>query len=204
MINRLTVPLAAVLALGSAQANAHEQLPRSLAKLSPAHFADAIRIHEQPSGAMVLSTYDGYTRSRGLDGARGDDIHLRAIIDRSGRISWEVSHRIVHRSRHLDMRHVEYDFAGTALQISPGTIVHGAVDCPPTDALGSCNFATDVTFLLPDAVMRDLAGRYLSGSRQGPVLRFVSSNGPTILSGLAPAEAAGLVHAVDIWQRPRD
>jgi hypothetical protein len=87
----LTFITAAVVLTAPLAGYAYERLPRSLADLSPADFSSQVRIADDPAAEVVVfSTREGYDRARGVKGARADDVHLRAVVDRrSGRANWQ-------------------------------------------------------------------------------------------------------------------
>lgn len=200
----LAFATAAVLALPPA-GHAYERLPRSLAALAPADFARSVRVVDDPADpAVVLSTQDGYDRARGVKGARADDVHLRARIDRSsGRVTWEVWHDLVTVNGHQAITAVHYTAGGERRTAQPLKVDHRLVECPPTDGLGMCNRFTRIGFQLPERAMRELAAAYDRGSRVPWRLEFRDAAGRHVTSGIAPAEAAGLIQALDSWRRGR-
>lgn len=198
----ILLALAASLACAAPQAVAYEQIPRGLARLSPADFARAVSISKQPDGITVLSTQDGYRRSRPAQGARAEDVHFRAVVDeRSGKVSWQVWHRLVHTWRHMDIRAVRYEIGGTLRTIAPKLVEHGTDRCPPTDGVGSCNTAVDVMFELPEDAIREMASNHREDTGNAWRLQFVTMDGTEIVSRLALAEAAGLIDAYESWRR---
>lgn len=191
--------LAAMLALAPA-AEAYERLPRALAALSPADFAAQVHIANE-KGTVVLSTRQGYTRGRVVQGAHVDDVHLRAVIDRtSGRVSWQVWHDLVTVRGHKQVVAVEYVSDGERKTSRPIAVNHSLGQCPPTDGAGFCNKITRVGFELPERAMREMAASYAAGSRAPWRLHFREATGNDVISGIAPAEAAGLIAALEAWQ----
>jgi hypothetical protein len=202
-MSRLLPALIAVLALGApAAARAYEQLPRQLASLTPGDFARLVQISDDPQQAVVvLSTEKGYTRSRSITGARADDVHLRALIDRStGRVTWQVWHQLINVTTHWNVISIHYLDRGVAQNVAPIVQEHGLTHCPPTDGLGTCSKVTRVGFELPARVVREMAAGYSRNSRTPWRLRFKDAAGRNVTGGLAPAEAAGLITAVEAWR----
>jgi hypothetical protein len=183
-------------------AGAYERLPRPLAGLSPAHFAERVRIADDPlEAAVVLSTRDGYTRSRSIEGARADDVHLRAVIDRAtGRVSWQVWHDLAYVGGSRDLAAVHYLAGGSLRQSEPLLVEHWEDLCPATDGIGSCSQFTRIAFELPEDAVREIAAAWRAGAREPWRLRFKDRRGRDVTGGLAPAEVAGLVGAVDAWR----
>lgn len=197
----ILLAFAASLACAAPQAVAYEQLPHGLARLSPADFARAVSISKQSDSITVLSTQNGYTRSRAAQGARAEDVHFRAVIDeRNGKVSWQVWHRLVHTWRRMDIRAIRYELGGAIRIITPKLVEHGTDRCPPTDGVGSCNTTVDVMFELPEDAIREMASNHREDTRNAWRLRFVMMDGAEIVSGIAPAEAAGLIHAYESWR----
>ncbi|MDB5724231.1 MAG: hypothetical protein JWQ16_985 [Novosphingobium sp.] len=204
MHRSLALVFAAFLA---APAVAHAgDLPRSLAALSPTEFAGSVQIADDPAkAAVVLSTQEGYSRGRGVKGAHASDIHLRALVDRaSGRVRWQVWHDLVTVRGHQGITAIHYSVNGEPRTAQPLETEHGLDDCPPADGLGMCNRFTRVGFELPESAVREVAASYDHGSRRPWRIRFEDASGRDVTSGLAPAEAAGLIKALDAWRRGRE
>lgn len=198
----LTAALAAALC-AAMPAAAHDRLPAALAGLSPADFAADIRIEDDPqASAVVVSTQDGYPRGRSLKGALADDVHLRAVIDRAtGQATWQVWHEIAYVDGRRDVQAVHYAAGGAAREARPFHVAHRADRCPPTDGLGHCGTATRIGFELPESTVREIAASHVPGSRAAWPLRFRATGGRDVTGGLAPAEAAGILRAVDTFRQ---
>lgn len=183
--------------------HAGESLPRSLAELSSADFASRVHIADDPAqAAVVLSTRDGYSRARAVKGAHANDIHLRALVDRgTGRVTWQVWHEFVTVRGHQGITAVHFMLGGKPRTAQPIAAEYWLDDCPPADGLGMCNRFTRIGFELPEGAMREIAASYERGSRRPWRLRFQDASGRDVTSSLAPAEAAGLVKALDLWRR---
>lgn len=182
-------------------AGAYEQLPRPLASLSPADFAREIDVVDDPlEPAVVLSTHQGYARGRAIKGAHANDVHLRALVDRaSGRVTWQVWHELITVRGHKQVTAVHFLAGGNLRQVAPFAVDHWLDQCPATDAVGSCNQFTRVGFELTEDMVREIATAYAAGSREPWRLRFKVESGRDVTGGLAPAEAAGLLQAVEAW-----
>jgi hypothetical protein len=196
---------AAAAAAFPAVGHAADTLPRSLAELSAADFASRVQVADDPAGAaVVLSTRDGYSRARAVKGAHAKDIHLRAVVDRgSGRVSWQVWHELVTVRGHRGITAVHYTSGGRSRTARPIVAEYGQDDCPPADGLGACNRSTRIGFELPERAVREIAAAYDRGSRGPWRFRFQDASGRDVTSGISPAEAAGLVGALDAWRRAR-
>lgn len=196
----LPISLIAVTLAVAPAAAAYERLPRALAAMSPADFAAQVHIADK-QGVVVLSTREGYTRGRVVRGAHIDDVHLRAVVDKaSGRTTWQVWHDLVTVRRHRDVVSVEYLAGGELRAARPIGLDHSLGQCPPTDGSGFCNKITRIGFELPEQAVREMAASYAVGSRTPWRLHFRDAAGRNVTSGLAPAEAAGLVAALEAWR----
>jgi hypothetical protein len=203
---RLMTAIAGAVALGTPQlVSAYDQLPRLLANQSPEDFARKTLIKDYPpEEAVVVSTQDAYTRGRPLKGAYAEDVHLRALVEReSGRVTWQVWHDLVTTSGHKNITAVHFRSGGNLQTAEPFTVDKWLDQCPPTDGIGSCNHFTRVGFELPETSVREIAAAYHAGSRVPWRLQFKDVSGNDVTGGLAPAEAAGLLAALESWQRSR-
>jgi hypothetical protein len=181
---------------------ANERLPSGLAVLSPSDFASKVLIVDDPlEPAVVLSSRDGYKRGRSIGGARADDVYLEALVDReTGDVSWQVWHELSMGSQRK-LGSVEYMSGGRFEQSRLLAMENWLDRCPPTDGIGSCNHFVRVVFELPDRTIREIANAYRPGERTSWLLRFKEADGRDITSGLAPAEAAGLILALEKWRQ---
>lgn len=197
--------VAASLALPAAGL-AKDRLPRALAELTAADFARSVTVADDPArGVTVLSTRDGYPRTRPLQGAHAADVHLRALVDRdSGRVTWQVWHDLVTVRGHQGITAVHYSLGGRPRTTAAVDAEYGVGECPPADGLGMCDRRTRIVFELPERAMREIAAAYDRGSRGPWRIRFQDTSGRDVVSGIAPAEAAGLVKALDGWRRRSD
>jgi hypothetical protein len=206
MHRSLSLSLLAAAFVLAPTAQAYERLPRALAALSPADFANQVRIADDPAdGAVVLSTRDGYARGRAVRGAPVDDVHLRAVVDRiSGRATWQVWHDLVTVSGYKNVVAVEYVSGGMRRSTRPIAIHQSLGQCPPTDGAGFCNRITRIGFELPESAVRELAESYRSSSRTPWQIHFRDGAGKDVIGGIAPAEAAGLIAALEAWRHDAD
>lgn len=193
--------LAAACLAFATPAFASAELPRGLARLSPTDFAGDVRIDNDPQNRIVLSTRDGYTRTRAVRGALADDVHLRAAIDRStGRTSWQVWHDLAYVGGQRDLLAVHYRAGAATRTIMPLHVEHRPDRCPATDQVGACGRSVRVAFEVPEQTIREIARAYRPGARAPWPVRFEDTQGRAMTGGLAPAEVAGLLQAVEAWR----
>jgi len=194
--------LAAALLAAPQMASAYELLPKKLASLSPQDFAQKMLLEEDPLDPVVtLSTQHGYTHGRSIEGAYANDVHLRASVDRNtGRVTWQVWHELINVRGHKNVVAIHYWRDGMMASAHPLTVDRWLDQCPPMDSVGFCNQFTRVAFELPEDVVREVAASYRAGSREPWRLHFKDKSGQDVTGGLAPAEVAGLVQALDSWR----
>ena len=152
--------------------------------------------------AIVLSTRDGYKQGRSVKGARAEDVYLQALVDRkTGAVSWRVWHELSMGSQRK-ISSVQYQAGDGKLEQADFLTMDNWLDqCPATDGIGSCNHVVRVAFELSDQTIREIANAYRPGERTPWRLRFKEANGRDILSGIAPAEAAGLINSLESWSQ---
>lgn len=190
--------LLAIALCAATPAAACEVLPSALAKLSPADFAQDMRIEDDPrQPAIAVSTQAGYARVRSLKGALADDVHLRALVDRrTGAVTWQVWHDLAYVGGRKEVETVHYLTGDRPREVRPFHVAYRPDRCPPTDAPGHCGEAVTVGFELTEADLREIAAAYVPGSRAPWLVRFKVADGRDVTGGLAPAEAVGIVTAV--------
>lgn len=193
--------LASAIMLGWAgAAAAYDQLPRSLARMTPTEVAERIHIDDDAlEPYIVVSTEPAWDRGRRIEGAHATDVHMRALIDRhSGAVRWQVWHDLIYRGEQSDVVGVSYRAGGRLEQTGLVRTEQWYDDCPGTDAAPvSCSKHTRFVFEIPGTVVEEIAGAYRPESRAPWRLSFRDEHGSAITGGLAPAEAAGLLQAVE-------
>lgn len=195
----LAVPLA-----GAPVALAYDALPRGLALLTPEQVVDRIRIHDEPlEPHVVVSTREAWPRGRALEGAHADDVHLRALVDRrTGAVRWQVWHDLVSSGPAPAFDGVHYTVGGRLERADLVLAEHWDDDCPGVDGIQrACNRYSRYVFELPPLAVNEIAASYEQGSRAPWRLRFRNGAGRAVSGGLAPAEAAGLLAAVEQVRR---
>lgn len=191
--------------LGSGAAQAKVKLPESLARMTPTDFRErAELIDDRLAPHLVVSTRPAHEKGLALKGAFADDMHLRAMIDRNtGQVSWRVSQRLIHFRPRLELAAVTYSAGSTPVSTQAFTARQWREHCTGGDYEGACFDYMQVEFDVPEQVLRQIAQAYSAGSREAWPLRFDAVSGKGVTSGIAPAEAAGLLQAVDVWRQSR-
>ncbi|CDO36954.1 MULTISPECIES: hypothetical protein [Novosphingobium] len=199
---RSLLPLAMVLApiAWPGSALAYDRLPTGLAQLTPDEVRERVEVHDDPATPhVVVSTREAWDRGRSIGGAHARDVHLRALVDRqSGAVRWQVWHELVHPGPAPRVVGVKYEAGGQIAQADLLVTDQWKEDCPSVDAIHrECNRHTRLVFELPENVVSEIAEGYRPQSRSPWQLKFKAEDGKSIRGGLAPAEAAGLLHAVE-------
>lgn len=196
--------LAACLAFGwVGSAAAYDELPQGLAKLSPANVVDRIRIEDEMLDPyIVVSTKKAWDRGRRIDGGHASDVHLRALVDRdSGAVRWQVWHELSYTGGAREITDVTY-LAGGHPRQTDFVLAEQWNDCPSVDALKvHCDRYERFVFEIPGRIVKEIAASYKPGDRSPWRMRFNDKSGRSITGGLAPAEVAGLVQAVEQVRR---
>jgi hypothetical protein len=194
--------LACVLgAFAVAQPASAAELPRSLAKLSPADFASRIKVENDPlEDSVIFSSQSAYKRDRMTRGAFSGDAHLRAVLDRkTGAISWQMWNDLSYSGARKSFGKVHFITKGSLHKVSPSVKENWIDDCPESTV--SCHQYLRVAFELPEDTIREIADAYRPGNRTSWKMRFKDDNGHDVTAGLAPAEAAGLISVVERWKQ---
>lgn len=198
--------LAACFAFGWAgSAAAYDELPRGLAKLSPADVVDRIRIDDEMlEPHVVVSTKKAWDRGRRIEDGHASDVHLRALVDRdSGVVRWQVWHELSYNGGAREITDVTF-IAGGRSEQADFVLTEQWDDCPSVDALKvHCDKYERFVFEIPGRVVQEIAASYQPGNRRPWPVRFNDKNGRSITGGLAPVEVVGLMTAVEQVRRER-
>lgn len=202
ILARSLLPLALAIApfAGAGSAFAYDRLPAALAQLTPDEVREQVKVHDDPATPhVVVSTREAWDRGRSIGGAHARDVHLRALVDRqSGAVRWQVWHELVHPGPTPRVVGVNYEAGGQTAQADLLFAEQWKEGCPSVDAIHrACNRHTRLVFELPEQVVSEIAESYTPESRRPWQLKFRAENGKSISGGLAPAEAAGLLDAVE-------
>ncbi len=201
MVRWLSLVSVACVVMAPVAASAMQPLNRSLSRLTPDEFAKRVSLIDDPlEKAIVLSTQSGHKGGQSMKGAYADDVHLRAALDRqTGKVSWQVWHDLINFPQKAQITAVHYTAGGKLHVAQPAKVEQWEDVCSP-DGIGVCFSYMRVVFEIPDHVVQEIATRYRPGSRDPWPLRFKVAGRQDITGGLAPAEAAGLIQAVQSWQ----
>lgn len=183
-------------------ATASAQLPPRVAALPADHFARAVAVKDDLLEPYVSFSSLGARKGRHALGSGVEgDLHLTARLDRdTGAVSYRVWHEITNTDAPRELTRVHYRAGGKVAQTDLSVARHWDSNCVPRETGGQCDQRIRVAFDLPEHVVREIAAGHEQGSRQGWAFRYKDAQGSDLDGLLAPAEAAGLIRAVDAWR----
>lgn len=179
-------------------------LPKALRTMTPEAFGAAATVRHDPQvRTTTFSTEAGHVPSR-VSPIRHllSDNHLRAVIDwRTGAVRYEVHQRILYWGAHARDRR-SYDSASYEAPdgIRVGGLIearHGESFCPNEDNWGPCALTRDVAFGIGEEEVRAIAARYRPGAAEPWTYRIAERDGRHWEDAIVPAEAAGLLLAIE-------
>jgi len=196
---KIALLLGAAAVLLPATASAGDALPKRLASMTPIEFETKTQVIDDPlEPDLVISTEKAHRGSQWLNDGLADNIYLRAMVARgTGQVRFQIWHDIAYWGMRKDIYQVNYVASG-ALKSNPLAIAaHRPDECPFVDEVVYCRSHKTLVFDVPETVMREIAQQYQPQSRQAWSFRFKDRLGRDVTSGIAPAEAAGLLRVLD-------
>jgi hypothetical protein len=182
---------------------AADKLPRRLAAMTPEAFSAAIT----PKGdalepAVTLSTEQGYHPSpRSPIAPLLTDNHLRALVDReSGAVRYEVHQSIRYWGARRSYVAVHYEGADGIVEKPLLAAHHSGDHCPNEDNWHVCSLSKRMSFEIGEDELRTIAARYAPGNAERWAFRLRDESGQDWHDAIVPAEAAGLLMAVDRYR----
>jgi hypothetical protein len=201
----MNVPARSLLLVASlliASAPALAKSDKRLMAMTPERFLAAASTDDDPlEFETLISTERGHRRDKAAKGTVDSDVYLRAVIDkRSGAARYEVWQDI----RYFGPRrayHAVHFPAAHGVERAPLAIArHGADLCPNAETNGECILTKTIAFPVGEALLRQVAARYASDATNGWQFKLKDQTGRDIRSTIVPAEAAGLLLAVDAYR----
>lgn len=175
-------------------------MPKRLRAMTPQDFSSAVAVSNDPaSGQTILSTEPAFVRNP-LSPIRHllSDNHLRAVVDReSGAVRYEVHQSIFYwgQRRTFTAAHIPAANGTRATALSRAD--HGERFCPNEDNWGHCALTKKIAFAIDEDELRTIAALYRQGSGNGWAYRVEESGGRHWEDTISPAEAAGLLIAIE-------
>ena len=192
---------AAALAAGlSGATSAEVRHPKSLLAMSPERFRAATTLLDDPlEFHATFSTQKAHREGFGLFKGNGHDNHLRAIVDKAtGQTRYEVRTQVRYYGAQRAYRAAHFATAA-GLQRAPLTLEHDSLEpCGTNDnnANLNCALTKTIAFELDEAAVRWIAAH----DQRGWSFKLKDDAGEDIRTAIVPAEAAGLLKAVDEYR----
>ncbi|TKD51520.1 hypothetical protein [Sphingomonas baiyangensis] len=147
--------------------------------------------------AATLSTERVFVFKGGLTDRVRADTFFRAIVGKqTGATVYQLYARLRYSGEMRRFTVANYDDGGQPTGV-PLIVADRRVEC----LYGNCGGIEDVAFTVPEETMRALAMRAAERPVQPWRVRFKAENGQDWTDDIAPAEAAGLLIAVDRYRR---
>ena len=166
--------------------------------LTPTDFQQTARTKSDAT-PVTIDTERGFVETHGLLAGDSDDNFVRALIDKgTGTLRYQVVQTITYQGgwRYFHTA----DFAGGPAKLE--IIVRAVAGCYGSKT-SSCTLRETVAFDIPEAALRALAATYRARGRTAWTYRLKATANADFEGRLAPAEAAGLLLAVDKWMAKR-
>jgi hypothetical protein len=169
--------------------------------MTPADFQRTATLKDDPlDTTAIVSTQPGFEEKRGLLKLVWNDNFLRAFIDKkTGATQFQVYQYISYGGSWRFYHTANYE-APNGPESQPVTVIDRSVDSCSTYG---CSFTEHIGFDVPEALLRWVAARYTA--QPGSIWRFKigSKAGGDWQDGMATAEVAGLLAAVDQFRAAR-
>ncbi len=168
------------------------------ARLTPGDVARLVSTTDDDLEAVAtLTTERAFTSPGGFTYRVRADNFLRALIDKkSGRTIFQLYAQLAYTGEARRFNGANFQLAGT-LASGPLILSSSTVDCP----YGVCLHEDHIAFEVPEALLRELT----THADERPVrpwrFRLKAQSGEDWTDDMAPAEAAGLLAAVDHYRR---
>jgi hypothetical protein len=186
-------------------AQAEVQHPKSLLALTPEKARSATSLTDdmlEPSA--TFSTEKAHRNGWGLFKTQSQDNHLRAVIDKtSGEARYEVRQFLRYWGAPRDYSAVQYETPQGVKTSALSLARHGNDVCPMSENNIECPLSKHIGFTVDEATLRRIAAGYQPGNAQGWGFKLKDETGFDVESSIVPAEAAGLLQAVDHYRATR-
>lgn len=195
----LLIALSAACALPATAQAAEPRVSKTLTTLSPDAVRAATEVKEDPlEFHTIFSTEKVHRTKLRLFQTEGHDNHLRAIVDkRTGHTRYEVRTKISHWGDQPDYRSAHY-LTRDGLKKADLTLKRdGGEFCTTNETIFTCSQSKAIAFDVDESVLREIAAGH---HPEGWAFKIKNDAGRDLTSGIAPAEAAGLLQAVDQYR----
>ncbi len=190
-----------LLALTLAACSTTDQQGAQLLALTDTHFRDTTTIKDGPLDVVAtFSTVNGFQEKHGLLGIVWNDEFLRAFVDKkTGTIKFQLYAIIPYTDS-------TWRFYNGATYLTPNgpvaanvDVIDRDVDCTGSSTFGGCSYTEQVAFDVPADVIQRLADAYgTDAAHHIWLFKFSAHSGSEYSDGIIPAEAKGLLEAMQV------
>jgi len=171
---------------------------RTLNALTPEGVASVVTIADDDLEPTVVLTTAKAWSSRGkfTDPVRSDNF-LRAFVNKkTGTKTFQLYEQVTYSFEYRNFRRVVFATSEGPQSAPVLELSHEVITC----AGGLCVYRDTLGFDLPENVVREIAAGYQPGASPLWRFRFKAQNGFDWEDRIAPAEAAGLLLALNKWK----
>lgn len=203
---RLIAAGVALAALAGCATDTERALPRRLAAMTPATVSALAHVTDDPQARyVVISTKGAFRSSRPINGGLDAQTYLSATIERdTGATRFQLWQETLYKGARKDLYQANYRSRDRLIKTDLGVATHGQDKCPGVDRPGLCVHAKTAAFDLSERLVREIGTLYQPGSREAWSFQLKDRNGRDVTGGIAPAEASGLLLALEQWRERRD
>jgi hypothetical protein len=194
--------IAAVIATLPTLAQADTRHPKSLLALTPERVRTATTVIDDPlEFDATFSTEKAHREGWLLLKPDGHDNHLRAIVDkRSGQTRYEIRTKLRYWGTQRDYKSAHFATDGGVQKADLTLTRHGQEFCSTNDLNFACPLTKTIAFEVDESVIRSIAAKYQASGQQPWGFKLKDDTGYDVTSAIVPAEAAGLLQAVDNYR----
>lgn len=172
----------------------------ALMKAPPEHFRDTVTIKDDSMETVVtFTTVNGFQEKRGLLGIVWNDNFIRAFMDKkTGTVSYQLYQTVMYEGDWRFYTSVNYE---TPEGLESAELVK--IDSSVGGCSGyrsQCTLRETIGFPIGAQLMKEIADKYKPGSVSAWKFRMKSKAGQDWDDGVLPAEAAGLLQAIDAYK----
>ena len=198
----ISLLLAATALAGAASAKPRDAVAE-LNKLTPEYFQQSVKLQDDDlETTAVYSTEPGWQEKQGLLKMVNFDTFLRAVIDKkTGQTIYQVYFWTMYSGDWRHYSQANYETAEGPASTPVTKLGSDVISCAGS-RYGGCLLREDVAFIVPEALLRQVAAKYQPDVLASGVWRFKlkARNGTDWADGLPVAEVAGLLMAVDAYR----
>jgi hypothetical protein len=183
---------AAICAFASLAAPAYSRSSADLFRMTPADFARTVSSKDDALETQAeFDTYNGWLE-------RPSDVFLRAYVDKTtGAVTYQLYATVSFAGDWRFYNRINYELPGGGVGEGQLSRVDSNANC----GTYGCNLTEDVVFDVPEPLLRALASVYRPGGNSSWHFKLKGKyNNADYQNGIIPAEAAGLLSAVDTYR----